>query len=83
MSKTMRFGGFIFDTLVCSHTTAYDICVCQRMITRLYTQIYVRGTHTSCTFLIRWHTSMYVVIRRGLNNFLDMFKIFQRMRAYR
>jgi len=33
-----------FILLKCSHTTAYDISVCQRMIIRSYTQIYVRDT---------------------------------------
>jgi len=30
--------------LKCSHTTAYSISVCQRMVIRSYTQIYGRGT---------------------------------------
>ena len=30
--------------LKCSHTTAYGISVCQRLIIRSHTQIYVRGT---------------------------------------
>ena len=45
--------------LKCSHTTAYDISVCQRMIIRSYTQIYVRST-----LGIRRVRSSYAGIRR-------------------
>jgi len=34
----------IYSSLKCSHTTAYGIRVCLRMIIRSHTQIYVRGT---------------------------------------
>jgi len=43
----------------CSHTTAYDISGCQRMIIRSYTQIYVRGT-----LGIRRVRSSYAAIRQ-------------------
>ena len=43
LCKTYRYA-FNFVSLNCSHTTAYDISVCQRIIKRSYTQIYVRGT---------------------------------------
>jgi len=33
--------------------------ICKRMLIRSHTLLYVR--HTSCTFQIRWHTSMYFV----------------------
>jgi len=45
--------------LKCSHTTAYDISVCQRMTIRSYTQIYVMGT-----LGIRRVRSSYAGIRR-------------------
>jgi len=47
------------DMFKCSHTTAYDISVCQRMIIRSYTQEYVRGT-----LGIRRVRSSYAGIRR-------------------
>jgi len=47
------------QVLKCSHTTAYGISVCQRMIIRSYTQIYVRGT-----LGIRRARSSYAGIRR-------------------
>ena len=43
LCKTYRYA-FNFVSLKCSHTTAYDISVCQRMTIRSYTQIYGRGT---------------------------------------
>jgi len=46
-------------TLKCSHTTAYVISVCQRMIIRPHTQIYVRDT-----LGIRRVRSSYADIRR-------------------
>ena len=54
-----------FQNLKCSHTTAYDISVCQRMIIRSHTQIYVRGTLGIRR--VRCYT-------QRLNNFLDMFR---------
>jgi len=55
-----------------SHTTAYDIRVCERI------SLYVR--HKWGTFLIRWQTSVLY----AETNFLgDIFKIYQRMRAHR
>jgi len=43
---------------------------------------YVR--HTSCTFWLRWYTSVYILLyAETKKKFLDMFKIYQCMRAYR
>jgi len=72
-----------FYLLKCSHTTAYGISVCQRMIIRSHTQTYVRGR-----LGIRRVRSSYADIRRctllyaEAKSFLDMFKKFQRMPAY-
>jgi len=44
--------------LKCSYTTAYDISVCQCIIIRSYTQIYVRGT--LCIRRVLPHTLAYV-----------------------
>jgi len=75
----------IYLNLKCRHTTAYGISVCQRMIIHSHTQIYVRDTLD-----IRRVRSSYASIRRctllyveAKLFFLDMFKKFQRMRAYR
>jgi len=38
--------------------------------------------HTSSTFQIQWNTSVYVVLYTEANILWDMFKIYQRMRAY-
>jgi len=75
----------VYPSLKCSHTTAYGISVCERMLIRSQTLIYVRGT-----LGIRSVRSEYADIRRCMfcytqipNYFLDMFKIYQRMRAYK
>ena len=55
---------FVFLVKVQSHYSVWH----QRLVIRSHTQIYnvrqgyARHTCTSCTFLIRWHTLMYVVI---------------------
>jgi len=54
-----------------SHTTAYDIRVCER--------VYKWGT-----FLIRWQTSVYLVFYAETNLFWgETFKIYQRRHAQR
>jgi len=70
--------------LKCTHTTAYGISSCERMLIRSQTLIYVRGT-----LGIRRVRSEYADIRRCTlcytqrpKFFLDMFKIYQRMRVY-
>jgi len=55
----------------CSHTTAYDISVCQRIIIRSYTQIYVRGT-----LGIRRVRSSYAGIRRFTLLYAEDKKVF-------
>ena len=58
-----------------SHTTAYDIRVCERI------SLYVR--HKWGTFLIRWQTTVYLVLYAETNLlFGETFKIYQRMRAH-
>jgi len=71
--------------LKCSHTTVYGISVCEHMLIHWQTLIYVRGMLGICRV-----RSEYADIRQCMlcymqrpNYFLDMFKIYQRMRAYR
>jgi len=71
--------------LKCSHITAHGIGVCERMLIRSQTLIFVRGT-----LCIRRVRSEYADIRRCTlcytqrpKYFLNMFKIYQRMWAYR
>jgi len=85
--RKSRHGHALFTNAVTlQRMTSVYASVCPYAPIRSHTQIYVRGT---CTLGIRRVHSKYAHIRRctlcyaqSRNDLLDMFKNYQRMRAY-